>query len=125
MPLASNLLLGSSIICFLRTKRSPLVRLIFLGTVALHLALTAVWLIINNITGNGINSASIFHLYYGFLNAGAIYDRWPSLVAVTGGLFILILFIIKIIDWWLPRKLSPKFLSAAFVLVSGAFFFTP
>ena len=75
-------------ICFALTKKSRRAHFIFAGIVALHVALSAAWLVIDNITGNGINGATIFHLHYGFLNAGAIYDRWPSLLLTASGLLI-------------------------------------
>ena len=118
--LTSHLLLGSSIICFTLTKKSLRTHLIFTGIVALHLALSAAWLAINNITGNGINGATIFHLYYGFLNAGAIYDRLPSVLLTATGLLIFIFLAKKSTRWGQLSLIRPRFLSAAFILVIGA-----
>ena len=118
--IASNLLLGSSIICFALTRKSPLTYFIFAGITGLHVALSAAWLVINSITGNGINGATLFHLYYDFLNSGAMYDRWPTLLAAAGGLLIIIVLTVKSLSWRQPDRLSPKFLSTAFVLIIGA-----
>jgi len=107
-------------ICFALTRKSPRTHLIFVGIVALHVALSAAWLVIDEITGSGINSATIFHLYYGFLNAGAIYDRWPSLLLTASGLLIFTFLAKKSTGWGQLGLLRPKFLSAAFVLIIGA-----
>ena len=123
--IASYLLLGSSIICFALTKKSPRTSFIFAGITILHFALSAAWLVINSITGSGINGATIFHLYYGFLNAGAIYDRWPTILAAASGLSILAFFTTKSLHWKQSRRLIPKFSSTAFVLMIGAFLCHP
>ena len=107
-------------ICFALTRKSRRTHFIFAGIVALHLALSAAWLVIDNITGNGINGATIFHLHYGFLNAGAIYDRWPSLLLTASGLLIFTFLAKKSTGWGQLGLLRPKFLSAAFLLIVGA-----
>ncbi len=107
-------------ICFALTRKSRRTHFIFAGIVALHLALSAAWLVIDNITGNGINGATIFHLHYGFLNAGAIYDRWPSLLLTASGLLIFTFLAKKSTGWGQLGLLRPKLLSAAFLLIIGA-----